>query len=911
MADATNTTRFRFWLWLIRLIGVIVPRRLRADWRQEWEAELRYREELLAGWDRLGWRGKLDLLWRSTSAFWDALWLQPKRWEDEVVQDLRFGFRMLRTHKGLTAVAVLSLALGIGANTAIFSLADALLWRGLPEANNDRLFIVNNLDGGEFGFSYPDYLDIRNRNRVFEGFAAYLGSVSLAFGNGERSEVVMGQFVMGNFFDVLGVPMAQGRTFAPEEDRTPDTHPVVVVSYDFWQRRFGGDPQLVGRRVKFNNQSFTVIGIAAEGFVGTDVPLRTEVWVPIMMTAMGRPGGASWLNDRQKDRLEAFARPRAGVSREQAEAELELIIRELRQAYPAPNQPNQDAGALKPSRLISLAPVQGALNHYLRRWALQAATLATVVACLVLLIACANVANLLLARGTARHKEIAIRLAVGAGRVRLIRQLLTESLLLALAGGLAGLLLAFWINQLLMSLQPPFPPHYNFRADLRLDGRALGFTLLLSILTAVIFGLVPAWAATKPDMLSALKEETRASGGRRRFALRNLPVVVQVALSLVLLIGSGLFIRSLRHVETIDLGFDTRDRLVMTLNLGLLQYSEERGRQLQQQLVERLANIPGISAVTMANFLPLGDLQLAPQITIEGQPPPADGQTIRAAHQCIGLRYFETMGIPLLRGRDFTAVDTASSERVVIVNQTLARRRWPNSNDIGEVIGRRIRIGDARTAPWSVIVGVAGDGKYFGVGERQREGMWTPLTQAYWSYFQALVRTTAETPTIVSAIRREVAAIDPNLPIQNIETFREQIGLYLWPARMSAGLVTALGGLGLLLAAIGLYGVMSYAVAQRTREIGIRIALGAQARNVLGVVIGQGMRLTLAGIVIGLAGALALARFLTSLLYGVSARDPLTFAIVPMVMAAVAWLACYIPARRATKVDPLAALRHE
>jgi putative ABC transport system permease protein len=474
------------------------------------------------------------------------------------------------------------------------------------------------------------------------------------------------------------------------------------------------------------------------------------------------------------------------------------------------------------------------------------------------------------------------------------------------------LLLAYWINQLLMSVQPPFPPPFDFAADLRLDGRALGFTLLLSMLTGVIFGMVPAWAATKPDLVSALKDETRMSGGRRRFAPRNLLVIAQVALSLVLLLGAGLFIRSLQHVQAIDPGFDTRNGLAMTLDLGMLGYTEDRGRQFHQQLVERLANVPGIRAVTTADCLPFGGgLQGADFITIEGQPAPANGQLIMVNSQRIGLRYFETMGIPLLRGRAFTTADTASSERVVIVNQTLARRRWPNSKDIGEVVGRRIRSGENQNAPWRVIIGVAGDGKYWSLSEAQQEAIWTPLTQSYAGSFEAVVRTTAETPAIASAIRREVAALDPNLPIQHIETLRKQVDLYLWPARMSAVLVTTLGGLGLLLAAIGLYGVMSYAVAQRTREIGIRMALGAQARDVLGVVIGQGLRLTLAGIAIGWATAWALTRFLASLLYGVSVRDPITFVVVPLALAAVAWLACYVPARRATKVDPLVALRYE
>jgi predicted permease len=900
----------RPWLWLVRLIGVIVPRRLRADWRQEWEAELRYRETQLAQWDKLDRGAKLDLLWHSLGAFVDALWLQPKRLEEEMFQDLRFGARMLLKQKGFTAVAVLSLALGIGANTAIFSLADALLWRALPGTHNDRVFTLARGDGSGPTFSYPDYVDYRDRSRVFAGLATY-EAITLAFGNGDRSAVVMGELVTSNFFDVLGVRMAQGRAFLPEEDRAPGAHPVVVISHDFWERGFGGDPQMVGKTVMFNSHSFTVVGVASEGFAGASIPSRADVWVPIMMRATAQPNGGALLNDRQAETLSAIGRLKTGVTREQAEAELEAINRQLQQAYPPPNRFNEDAATFQQSRRLTLAPAQGSLITNLRRMVTTGATLAMVIAGIVLLIACANVANLLLARAATRRKEIAIRLAVGAGRLRLIRQLLTESLLLALLGAAAGLLLAFWINQLLMSVQPPFPPPMEFRADLRLDWRALGFTLLLSMVTGVIFGLAPAWAATRPNVVPALKDETGTSDGRRRFSSRNLLVVAQVALSLVLLIGAGLFIRSLRHAQAINPGFDTDNGLVMTLDLGSQGYSEERGRQFYQQLVERLAATPGVRSVTIANYLPLGFIGMLGQISVEGQPPPTDGPPIMAAWQHVGLRYFETIGIPFLRGRDFTARDTISSERVVIVNETLARRHWPNLKDIGEVIGRRIRIGPDPNAPWKVIVGVASDCKYFGLKEEQWGGVWEPLTQTYVPSFHALARTTTETPNAVAAFKREVAALDPNLPIQNITTLRDQVGLHLWPARMFAGLMTALGCLGLLLAAVGLYGVMSYAVARRTREIGIRMALGAQARDMLKMIVGQGLRLTLAGVAIGLAAALALARLVANLLYGVSARDPITFIVVPLALAAVAWLACHVPARRATKVDPLVALRRE
>jgi macrolide transport system ATP-binding/permease protein len=827
---------------------------------------------------------------------------------DTLVQDLRFGARMLFQHKGFTIVAVLSLALGIGANTALFSLADAFLWRALPAVNNDRLFmLVRGYDiPMPWTCSYPDYVNYRDRNQSFAGLAAY-EPVILAFGKGERSRVVTGELVTGNFFEILGVPMSQGRAFLPEEDRTPGAHPVVVISHDFWVREFGGDPQLVGKTITLNKHSFTVIGVAAANFAGISNPLRADIWLPTMMQAAIQRIEQHGMNSRDRWMF-AIGRLREGVSRAQAEAELETINRQLLQVYPAPSEEETSWRRLP----LSLEPAQGTLFPSIRRLVKHGIILATIVTGIVLLIACANVANLLLARGAARHNEIAIRMAMGAGRLRLLRQLLTESLLLALLAAAAGLLLAFWINQLLMSLQPALPPPYSFNVDLRLDGRVLAFTLRLSILTSIIFGIAPAWAATRPDVVPALKEESGTSGRRQWFSLRNSLVVAQVALSLALLVSAGLFVRSVRNTQAIDPGFDTDNGLVMMIDLGMLGYDEERGLQFYRQLAERLATTPGVRSTTIADYFPLGFAGgFGEPISIEGQPPPADGRPIVVARQHIGLRYFETMGIPLLRGRDFTTQDTASSERVVIINETMALRHWPDLKEIGEVLGRHIRIGPGQDAPWSVIVGVAGDCKTWWLREEKRAGMWAPIAQNYARSFQALARTNTEDATAISALRREVAALDPNLPIKFIVPLGAHVDIELLPAKIVAGLLTALGGLGLLLAAIGLYGVVSYTVAQRTREIGIRMALGAQAGDLLKMIVSQGMRLTLAGGAIGLLLALAMTRIIASLLYGVTATDPVTYAGVTVFLMGVALLACYLPARRATKIDPIASLRHE
>jgi macrolide transport system ATP-binding/permease protein len=824
---------------------------------------------------------------------------------DTLINDLRFGARMLLRDKRFTAVAVLSLALGIGANTTLFSVSDAIFWRALPAVNNDRLFTLMRNDGMAWTCSYPDYLDYRDRNQSFSGLVVYF-PVAIAFGNGERSREVTGELVTGNFFEVLGVKMSLGRAFLPEEDQPPDAHQVVVVSHEFWLREFGGDPQLVGKTIHLNNQSFTVIGVAAAGFVGISNPMRADLWVPMMMQAAVRPKEPSLLNHRNLG-LFAFGRLKEGVSRAHAEAELETINRQLQQAYPASPQADDSWRNLP----LSLGPVNGVLYQGIRQRLALGIKLATLVTGIVLLIACANVANLLLARGAARHKEIAIRMAMGAGRMRLIRQLLTESLLLALLAAAVGSLLAFWIKQVLLSTLPASPPPYELKPDLRLDARVLGFTLLLSMLTSVIFGLAPAWAATKPEVVPALKDESGTSGRRRWFSLRNSLVVGQISLSLALLVSAGLFVRSVRKAESIDPGFDTSNGLVMAFDLEKLGYTNERGLQFYRQLAERVKAIPGVRSFTIADYFPLGfGVGGSSRISIEGQPPPADGRPISVVRQLVGLRYFETMGIPILRGRDFTLQDMVSSERVVIINETMARRYWPNLKEIGEVVGRRLRIGANQDAPWNVIIGVARDSK-IRLREEALAGMWMPISKSYGLGFQVLVRTNAEEKATISALRREVATLDPNLPFKFITTLREYIGTYLWPAKLYAGLTVALGIAGLLLAAIGLYGVISYAVAQRTREIGIRMALGAQTHDVLKMILRQGARLALTGITIGLVLALGMARLVANLLYGVTATDPLTFAAVVSFLMGIALLACYFPARRATKIDPISAVRHE
>ena len=818
-------------------------------------------------------------------------------------QDLRYGARMLLKNPGFTLIAVITLALGIGANSLIFNLVNALLLRPLPVENPERLAAVYTSDfsSTQYGASsYPDYVDFRDRNQVFSGTVAYtITPFSLNVdGTNERA---FGEIVSGNYFSTLGVRLALGRGFLPEEDRTPGERPVMVISHKLWQSRFGGDPAVAGRTVKLNGHPFTIVGVAPEKYLGSLRGIGADLWAPAMMMKQALPGSDN-LVERGNRSFFVIGRLKPGVTLDQARANFHGIAQQLFKEWPQRwnnirNEP----------RVISLLPEGEArvMPDFRTPLVIFMAMLMTVVG-LVLLIACANVANLLLARATARRKEIAIRLSLGAGRGRLIRQLITESVMLALLGGGAGLLIAIWGTGLLMAFKPPAP--IPIEIDLGADWRVLGFTFGLSLLTGVLFGLAPALAASRPDLVASLKDEAGAGSGRGR--LRGALVIAQVALSLMLLICSGLFIRSLRNAGSIDPGFDADNLLMMSMDLQLQGYTETAGRNFSGQLLDRVRALPGIASASLAEYLPLGLGGSRRGVTIEGytaQP----GESTEIGSAAVAPGYLETLRIPLLRGRAFSEQDREGSPGVVMINEAFARRYWPGQNPIG----KRIQMGagprGANTSPYLEVVGVVKDGKYVTLGEEATPFFYMNLAQHYQSSPALIVRTRGNPVDSLPAVRNEVAALDKTLPLYDVKTMRQHLGLALLPARLAGSVLGVFGLVALILAAAGIYGVMAYSVAQRTREIGIRMALGATAGAVLKLVVRQGMTMTLTGVTLGLIASLALTRLMKTLLFGVSATDPLTFIVIALLLTIVALLACWIPAQRAAKVDPMVALRRE
>lgn len=815
---------------------------------------------------------------------------------DTLFKDTRYAIRSFAKHPGFAAIAVITLALGIGANTAIFSLVNTVLLRRLPVPQPEQIVSVALRGKADsiLAFSYPNYKDFRDRNQVLSGLLAYR-FVPISLSRDATNERVWGYEVSGNYFDMLGVQAIKGRTFLPEEDATRLSHPVAVVSHGAWQRRFAGDPDLVGKEIRLNNHPFKIIGIAPEGFKGTEMVYTPEIWLPISMIEWIEPG-AGWIDNRNAGNLFGIGRLKAGVGVDEAEASLNLLARQLAKEYPDTNE-GQTVQLTPPGFVIP--DLRGSVVSF--TWILMAAV------GLVLLITCINLAGLLLARATDRRREIAIRLALGASRRRLIRQLLTESILLSLAGGVAGFWLALWIINLLLAFRPPID--FPLTIDVSVDWRVLLFSLGISLLAGAAFGLAPALQATRPVLTSALKDTT-SQAGYSRSRLRSGLVVVQLALSLMILIGAGLMVRALQQLRTMSPGFDPSNALTVSFDLGLQGYDQAKGEQFYRQVVERVESLPGVKSASVTTNIPLGLNYSSNNVYVEGQPLERGTNLPVAMVASIGPRYFETMGTTLLHGREFTYQDRQDTENVAIVNETFVRRLIPDAASGEFALGRRVSFNGGQ-GPFVRIVGVSRDGKYFNISEEPRSFIWAPLSQNYNSSASLVVRTTGDSQAALAGVRNTVRALDLNLPLYDVKTLTEHMRLALFPGRIAATMLGAFGLVALILAAIGIYGVTSYSVAQRTREIGIRMALGARLGDVLKLVIGSGLKLVAIGVGLGLVGAYVLTRALTSLLNGVSPTDPVTFIFVSLLLIAVALLATYIPARRATKVDPLVALRYE
>ena len=802
---------------------------------------------------------------------------------ESVVRDVSYGLRVLFKSYAFTIVVILTLALGIGANTAIFSFANGILLRPLPYPQSDRLAVLEETalkEGGiNIGVSYPNFLDWREQNKVFEGIATHFGTSRFAITAGGTPNEIRGTRVSYGLFEVLHVSPILGRTFSVEEDR-PEEDAVVILGYDLWQRSFGGNPNVIGQKLIVSSRPRTIVGVMPRGFRFPEV---SELWVPLAVTPK--------IYTRTDHGLEAIARLKDGVTIAQAQTEMNNIAARILEQNPVTNE---GLGLNVTSLRENLS---GSYHDALL-------ILLGVVGC-VLLVACVNVANLMLARATARQKEFALRAALGASRWQIMRQLLLESLMLAIAGGVLGFVLSIWALHLLLTA---IPINLPFWMNFDLDWRVLGFTLAITLLTGLIFGAMPALQTSRVDLNDTLKEGGRGNSGVRNRA-RSLLVVSEIAMSLVLLVGAGLMIQSFLRLRHVNIGLDAKNVLTATIILPRAKYTQDDQRTaFFKQLVERVRNLPGVEAASATGTLPLGGNTWGRSLTVEGYPVLSVGQAPSIQHTVVTPGYFRTMGITLLAGRDFTDADTKDSQNITIIDERLARQYWPNESPLG----KRVRFGPPEdNEPWHTIVGVVSTVRHQRVQEETRPSVYLPHQKIAAGGMSLVARTSANPHDFIGAVRREVAQLDPDLPVSEVATMEEVVAESIWQPRLYAMLFVVFAGGALLLALIGIYGVMAFLVQTRTHEIGVRMALGATARDVFVLIVGRGMKLTVVGVLIGIAGAIALTRLMHSLLFNTSATDPFTFILISLLLSVAAFLACYIPARRAAKVDPLVALRYE
>ena len=816
---------------------------------------------------------------------------------ETLLQDLRYGARMLLRGRAVTAVAIIALALGIGANTAIFSVVNAVLLRGLPYKNADQLVMIWETNSEvQIGFdllpvSIAAFADWQNQGESFEA-VSILDANRYAFTGSGTPERVGGARVSASFFDLMSVTPIMGRTFSPEEDK-PGANTVVVISHALWQSRFGADADVCGKTIMLDGRSYTIIGVMPKGFQfpkTEDLPsyfqtsAQSDLWTPIGLTG-------EQLANRESHNKSVIARLKPGITVARAQSEIEAISNRIAEQYPEARGWGAKVVLMKEQLVgdlrVALFVLLGAVGF-------------------VLLIACANVANLLLARAASRQKEIAVRSALGASRLRIIRQLLTESVMLSLAGGVIGILLAVWGINVLLAISPSSIPRKH---EISIDGYVLAFTFTVSLVTGVLFGLAPAFQVSRFNLSETLKEGARGSTAGHA-PLRSLLVVAEVALSLVLLIGAGLLLNSFSRLLGINPGFDPKNVLAMKISVGP-SYEDDDQKQVRlfQQIIEKVKALPGVESAGAVSDLPLGGGEEIDQFTVEGLPAPSNySDTPLADFRFIDDGYFSTLKIPLVAGRNFSEQDIKTAPPVIIINESFARRFFADNDPIG----KRVKPGDYESrAPWATIVGVAKDVKHTTLEQETRPQLYFPYQQKLWGMLTIVARSNSGAKSLSAAMRNAVWEVDKDQPITSLRMMEEYLADSVSQKRFNAILLAAFAIVAMLLASVGIYGVMSYTVTQRTHEIGIRIALGAKQRDVFKIVVGQGLKLTLAGVAIGLGAAFALTRLMESLLYNVSATDPVTFIVISIVLAGVALGACFVPARRATKVDPMVALRYE